>query len=118
MRVRETINENKNYLPALGLTVLFWTIWATMFFLVDPVVVADFPIRESYFLFFLVGFLSIWFLFSLLLANKRRGFLVAISLLIGGYLRLWKIDSWLNIFLLVVFLVGLEIYHIDKNKKE
>src|SRR5688572_21269915 len=113
MRERETLKEHKNYLPALLLTVLFWTLWVLTILFVDPVVLADFPLRGSYFVFFLLGFLAIWFLASLLFASRRRGLLLALFLLALGYLRLWKIDSWINLILLIAVVVGYEIYSLS-----
>src|SRR5688500_7064094 len=100
MRERETTREHKNYLPALILTIIFLGLLTTMILFVDPVVVADFPIRGSYFVFFLILFMAIWFLASLLLESRRRGALIAVGLVFLGYLRLWKMATWFNILLL------------------
>jgi hypothetical protein len=116
MRERETVKQRKNYLPALLLTIFFWMLWGVIVWWVDPTVIADFPIRGSYFIFFLVGFFSLLFLMSLLLANKRRGLLMAGGLVFFGYLRLWKMDSWLNLLLMFILMIGLEIYYGSKNK--
>lgn len=109
MRERELV-EGKNYLPALLLTVFFWGLVFLIVLKVDPLILADFPIRGSYFLFFLMVFLAVLFLSSLVLANSRRGLLVAVAVVVIGYLRLLKLLNPLNLILLIGLLIGIELY--------
>lgn len=79
---------------------------------------ADFPIQGSYLGFFLIGFLAVWFLSSLLLANKKRGLILSLGLLVYGYLRLWEIDNWMNTVLLAILVIGLELSIKDQKRGE
>lgn len=83
---------------------------AILVFWVDPQVLADFPLPSSYLLFFLMIFLAVFFLMSLLLGNSRRGFLVALGVIILGYLRLWGLWGWGKIVFLLVTLAAFEVY--------
>ncbi len=102
--------RNRNFLPALILTILWWSLLGLMIWRVDPGVVADFPVSGSYAPFFLLLFLSLWFTASLLLANTRRGLFVALSGVLWGYLRLWHMGNLLNTLLLISAIGALEVY--------
>jgi hypothetical protein len=112
-------HEQRNFLPALILTLVWWSLLFILVFRVDPEVVANFPIRGSYGLFFGLGFLAVWFLTSLLLGNSRRGFLIAFGLVIFGYLRLMGLGSILNLVLIAGILLATEIFvgskRVDKH---
>lgn len=101
---------NKSYWPALILTVIWWLSLAAMVWWVDPEVVADFPLPNTYLVFFLLTFLAIFFLVSLLLENSRRGFLVALWIVILGYIRLWGLWGAGQVGLITGALVAFELY--------
>lgn len=102
--------RNRNFLPAFLLTLVWWGLLGFVVIKVDPDVVADFPIPGSFGIFFGLLFLSLWFTASLLLANTRRGILVAIGGVIWGYLRIWHLGNLLNTFLLIGLLGAFELY--------
>lgn len=100
--------QQRNFLPALVLTLLWWLLLAVVIIFVDPQILADFPLTGSYSLFFFFLFLAVWFLASLLLINTRRGFLVALGTVVFLVLRLNQLGSWLNGLLLAGVLVAIE----------
>lgn len=103
-------NSERNFLPALILTLLWWLLLAGLLLFVEPTIVADFPFTGSYGLFFLLLFLAVWFLFSLLLVNTQRGLLVALWAVAFAALRLIRLGSWLNGLLLAGFLGAVEFH--------
>lgn len=106
---KENKNE-RNYLPALTLSLIWWAILIGMIVFVDPAVIADFPITGSYLLFFVVLFLAVWFLMGLLLGKSRRGVLAGLGAIFFLVLRMWGVGNWLNGILIAGLLVVIEVY--------
>jgi hypothetical protein len=102
--------DQRNFFPALILTVVWWGLLLALVWQVDPDVIADFPFTGSYGLFFTLVFLAVWFLSSLILINSRRGFLLATGVVIYGYLRLAQLGNWFNAILLLGFFLALEFF--------
>lgn len=102
--------RNRNFLPAVILMMLWWGLLFVIIFKIDPSVVADFPVANSFGPFFLVLFLALWFTASLLLAHTRRGLLVALTGVIWCYLRLWHLGNLINSLLLIALMIALELY--------
>ena len=100
----------KSYWLTAAITLVWWFVLGGMILWVDPEVVADYPLPGSYGLFFLFLFLGVWFLASLLLSSSRRGLLLAIWLVLIGYLKIWRLASWINIGLLTGALLAIETY--------
>lgn len=111
-----TKRRRKNYWVAMIITVWWWVILGAIVLLVDPEVLADYPLPGTYGLFFLFLFLGVWFLTSLLLINTRRGLLVGIGAVVLGYLKLWGLLSLINAGLLIGALVAFEIYYHEGKK--
>ena len=114
-------HDQRNFFPAAILTFVWWGLLLFLVFAVDPQVVADFPFTGSYGIFFGLTFLAVGFSASLVLGHTRRGFLVALGLVIFGYLLLGKLAHWINGLLLAGFLAALEYYWsnkkpVDKNR--
>lgn len=107
--------KNRSYWPALVLTVLWWLLLGGVVMLVDPEVVADFPISNTYLVFFVLLFLAVFFLASLLLENSRRGVLIALLVIVLGYLRLWGLWGWGPVILICGAFVAFEVYFISRK---
>lgn len=108
--------KNKSYWPALILTILWWLLLIGVIVFVDPEVIADTPLPNTYLMFFVLLFLAVFFLVSLLLENSRRGFLVALLITILGYLRLWGLWGWGPVILICGAFAAFEIYFINKKR--
>ncbi len=107
--------NNKNYWPALVLAVLWWLLLVGVVMLVDPEVVADFPISNTYLVFFVLLFLAVFFLVSLLFEDSRRGFLMALLVTVLGYLRLWGLWGWGPVILICGAFIAFEVYFISRK---
>lgn len=102
--LRERVKRRKNFLPALLLTVLLWTVWLAVFFFAPP---------ETFlmpFVFLTLTFLAILFSATLLFANTRRGFLTALGLTAFMLLNFYGIGNYLNLLLIVGVLLAAEYY--------
>ena len=107
---RKEREVKKNYVPAILLSLLFWILLGLLIVFVDPSLIENFIVKGSYLLFFLLLFLSVFFSASLLLSSSRRGFLISLGICGSLILRLKSLGNIINLFLLVVFLVLLELY--------
>ena len=103
-------NKRKNYWPSLVVTLVWWGLVMLIVLMIDPQVVADFPLPGTYGVFIFFLFLAIWFTMSLVLVNTRRGLLIAIGVVILAYLKLWKVLSLFNFAILVGMVVAFEYY--------
>ena len=115
-RMRKT--GEKNYLMGAGMALGLWGLLALIILFVDPAVMADWPLTQMYLGFFLILFLAVLFTVSLLLANTRRGLLVAMAAVLYGYLRVWKLGNWLNLGLIVGAILAFETYFSMGKRKD
>ncbi len=97
------MRRRKNFLPTLIITILFWIATIYIILYVSPSSIT------IYYLLFTI-FFSLFLILSLLLANTRRSFLLAIGMTIFLFLRFLKIANLLTILLLISSLTALEIY--------
>lgn len=93
----------KNFLPAL---IIALTAWTGLIILVVYTSPSTFLLATFYLLLFLALFLT----FSLVLANSRRGFLLAFGVVVFLVLRFFNIAHFLNLILLAGILISLELY--------
>ena len=100
----------KNYVPAILLSLLFWTLLGLLIIFVDPSLIENFVFKGTYLLFFVLLFLSVFFSASLLLSSSRRGFLISLGVCGALLLRVKSLGNIINLLLLIVFLVLLEFY--------
>lgn len=101
--------RRRSFLPALGITMLFWFLLGLMIVFVDPVVVRDLVLPGSYVLFFLLLSVAVFLTASLVLGHQRRGLLVAIGVAAFLALRLVGLGHVVNALLLGAFLLVLEL---------
>jgi len=103
------VKKRKGFLPALFLGILFFLSWITVLVFLPPNNVF------SVGLFLLLFFLFLLFLGSLVFANTRCGFLLALGLLIFLVLGYWGAGTWLNFVLLGGILLAIEFYFHTKS---
>jgi len=106
---KKNILKRKNFMPALIATLFLWLILVLIIYFLNPNSIFVLPI------FFFVFFLSNLFTFSLILANKRRGFLISICLTLFAIFRLFGIGNILNAILIAGLGIIIEIYAYFKN---
>lgn len=100
----EELRRRKNFLPTLIITITLWIILAGIVYFVDPQQMFAIP------LFFLFAFLAILFTASLLFANRRRGLLTSLVIILFLILRYFGVGNMLNAILLIGIAVTFEIY--------
>lgn len=101
---KQIILKRKNFLPSLVITiVLFMFLVSTVFFL-DP--------GESFsvVLFFILTFLFLIFLMSLVLGDKRRGLIYSSLVTVFILLRYYGVGNILNLLLIVGLGIVSETY--------
>jgi len=96
--------KRKNFLPTLLVALFFWANIVFIIFRLSPS--SLFTICHFLFSIFMALFLTS----SLVLANSRRGFLLATGIIIFLILRLTKMANFLNLILLFGILLSLELY--------
>jgi hypothetical protein len=104
--------SQKNFLPALILTIVFSSLFILTIIFLSP----DGFLK--FLSFYITLFLSSFFLFSLIFANSRRGFLISLFLLIFLLSKQFKIANLLNIILSLAIFVSLEAYFSLSNNKK
>lgn len=101
---KEQTRRRKNFLPTLIVTLLLWSLTASLVYFVDPETVLAVPG------FFVLVFLSLLFTFSTMFANSRQGFLISIGITLFLILRYFGVGNILNFLLISGLLVTAEIY--------
>ncbi len=98
------ILKRRKVLPSLVVTVLLLLSLVLVVYFTDP------SSSLSVVLFFINIFSFLFFMFSLLFANSRRGLLISSCLTIFLVLRLFGIGNVLNLILIVGLGIIIEIY--------
>ncbi len=101
---QELIKRRRNFFPTLLITIFLWGIIASVVYFIDPQVSGIIP------LFFLLIFTTLLFTFSMIFANTRRGFLVALSSTFFLLLRYFGVGNILNLLLIVGVMITVELY--------
>ena len=100
--------ERKNFLPTLLMALAFWATWGWLVYSKAPS--PNFLMITFYFLLFTAIFLTA----ALVLANSRRGLLMASWLIAFLLFRYYELANGLNLLLLTGIVFSLEIY-LHKN---
>ena len=103
-RRKQQLLKRKNFLPALVLTVLLWSLLFLLVYFVDP------GTFGMIFVFFVLFFTAILFTFSLIFAGTRQGLIGSIALTIFAVLLYLGVGNWLNFILIVAIGVCIELY--------
>ena len=94
-RRRKIVRERKNFLPSLLLTITLWLALAGLIYLVDP------DVLGIVIIFFLILFLALTFSFALMLANTKRGIIIATAATLFLVLRYFGVGNLLNGLLII-----------------
>ncbi len=108
-RKQEKIKKRKNFFPTLLLTLFFGAGWGWVVFKTAP------TNNWSLFAFFSLFFVAIFLASALILANSRRGALVAAGLTLFLLFRYYQLANALNLILLLGILVSIEAYFSKKS---
>jgi hypothetical protein len=102
--------RNKNFVPTILLTLVFWVMWVALVWLVDPEVLVNLPPKKSYWPFFILLFLALFLTLALLLKNTRRGLVISLGVIGFLILRLNGLGHIINGLLLVGIIMAIELY--------
>ncbi|MFZ5365770.1 MAG: hypothetical protein ACOZBZ_00570 [Patescibacteria group bacterium] len=98
------MKRRKNFLPSFLLTILFWLCWIYVLLFTAP------ESNLLFFIFYFLLFLSLFLTSSLVFANSRRGFLLALGIIGIAILQQIKLLNILNVILLLGILLSFELY--------
>lgn len=99
------IRKNRlNFLPAVLISLVLVFIWLVYFFTVPPY--GDF----SSYMFLSLTFLVVFMVGSLVLGEKRRGFVLSSGVIIFLVLGYYGMGNWLNLLLIIGALISVEYY--------
>lgn len=100
----DQIKKQRNFFPALILTIFLWFLVLTIIIFTDP--------KQNGMLeiFFASMYLSLLFTFSLIMGNTRRGVLIAFVITIFFILKYFGIGSFINLFLLIGSAAAFEFF--------
>lgn len=100
----------KNFVPTIILAISFWLATGLIVFFLEPDSVKNIFVANSYLPFFLTLTPALFFTWSLICMNSRRGFLITIGIIFFLILRLFKIGNLLNAILIASIITALELY--------
>lgn len=103
-RRKREIKNRKNFLPTLAITIFLWLLLAGLVYLADP------DIFGMAVLFFVLIFFALLFTFSLVLANAKRGIIIATGITLFLIFRYFGIGNLLNGLLIAGITLACEIY--------
>lgn len=107
--------RRRNFLATLILIIFFWTIFLFMLFYIEPDLIRDIIIPNSYLLFFLNLFLALFFTLAVVFTNSRRGFFISLGIILFLFLRLFDLGNLLNAILISTSVFTLEYYFTTKD---
>jgi hypothetical protein len=98
------IKRRKNFLPTLMLALFAWASWGWLVYSMAP--------ENNLLLFIFYGllFMAVFLTIALLLANSRRGLLIAIGVISFLIFRYYQLANFLNLGLFFGILLSLELY--------
>lgn len=105
----------KNFFVTFILIIIFWAVTAGIIGFIEPQLIKDLILPNSYLLFFLPLFLALFFTLSVVFANTRRGFLSSLNIIFFLILRLHELGNLLNLFLLIGLTFALDYYFTEKR---
>ena len=98
------IKKRRNFFPTLVLAILFWAALSWLIYTFAPS--NHWLITAFYLLLFIAVFLTV----ALILANSRRGFLIATGLVCFLIFRYYNLANYLNLILFAGILISLEFF--------
>ena len=106
---KKEVKLRKNFLPTFLITLFLWLACISIIYFTDPSQQGALP------LFFMVAFFSLFFTFSIIFINSRRGLISSAGITIFAVLRYFGLGNILNFLLLMGVCLSAEIY-LSRNK--
>lgn len=101
--------RRSHFLLKLIFAVFFWLVWFLIVFFTPP------TNKFMTLFFFFALFLSLSLTLGMMLANHRRGFLIASGLILALVLQWQQLIHWLNLMLLAAVIFCFEAYFTKKK---
>jgi hypothetical protein len=92
--------KRRNFFPTLILIIFFWTFFVFLVFFVDPQMIKNFLIPNSYLIFFISLFFALFFTLAVIFANSKRGLIISLAIIFFLALRLHQLGNILNAILI------------------
>lgn len=105
------MHKNKKALwPLIILSLLTWGMVVAMIFFVEPILIKDLLIPDSYILFFGLMFLAVFFGLTLISRSVYRGLLTAFGVTLFLWLRVLRLGNVVNALLLLALILIIDFY--------
>ncbi|MBU0572611.1 hypothetical protein KKH23_03915 [Patescibacteria group bacterium] len=101
---RKKIRRRKNFFPTLIVTFISWLGIAAIIYFINPSTLGIVP------LFFSVFFIALLFTFSTLLANSKRGLVIASTATLFLLLRYLGVGNIINFLLIIGLGITTDLY--------
>ncbi len=102
--------QRKNYLPTVILIIVLWGLLGVLITQVEPELVKNILIPGLYLPFFLLLLPTSFLTLAILLANTKRGLLIALGLNAFLILRGFELGNFLNLILIVGIVIAMDRY--------
>jgi len=100
--------------PLIALTLTFWSLLLGMVFWVQPQIIKDFLLPNSYLIFFVIFFLAWFFLLTLVINNTRRGLIYGLGVLMIAILKVMRLGNIINLVLLAGVMMMVDFYLLNR----
>lgn len=87
-----------------------WCAIGGMVYWVDPELIKDFVLPESYLPMMILVALGVFFLLSILFLSSKRAMRWTLATVMFVYLRIWGVGNWMNLVLLIGLMACIEWY--------
>ena len=102
--------RRKNYFPTVILIVVLWSLLGVLITQIEPELIKNVLIPGLYLPLFLLLLPATFLSLAILLANTKRGLLIALGLNAFLILRIFQFGNLLNLFLIIGIIVAMDRY--------
>jgi hypothetical protein len=92
------------------LILILWGVLGLMLYFVEPEMVKDLLVPGLYLPFFILFLPASALTLAVILGNSRRGFILALGISALLILKVYRLDNWLNFFLVGGIVVTVDRY--------
>jgi len=102
--------KRKNFFPTLILIIFLWALFAFQIFFVEPNMIKNILLPNTFLPFFISLFLALFFTLAVIFANSRRGLISALAIIFLLILRIHNLGNILNAALLFAVAFTIDYY--------
>ncbi len=104
------VRRGKNLWPLILFAIVGWVLVAGMIIGVDPLIIRNIPVANSYGVFLGIGFGALFCTLTLIFRQSRRGLIYSAMIIIFLSLRLTRLDNIVNVALLIMLAIIVDFY--------